>query len=61
MSAFRGFVIKEIRHILRDRRTLLILFGMPIIQVVLFGFVIRNDIENVKIAIVDQSNDPSSI
>ncbi|MFV1981741.1 MAG: ABC transporter permease, partial [Rhodothermia bacterium] len=60
-SAFRGFVLKEFRHIIRDRRTMLILFGMPIAQLILFGFVIRNEIEDVKIAIVDQSSDHVSI
>jgi ABC-2 type transport system permease protein len=61
MSSFRGFVIKEIRHIIRDRRTMLILFGMPIVQLILFGFVIRNEIENVKIGIVDQAGDHVSM
>ncbi|HEX9660357.1 MAG TPA: ABC transporter permease, partial [Rhodothermales bacterium] len=56
-GAFRGFVIKEFHHILRDRRTLLVLFGMPIVMMILFGFAIRNEIEDIKIAIVDQSKD----
>ena len=60
-DAFRGFVLKEVRHILRDRRTMLILFGMPIIQLILFGFVIRNEIEDVKIAVLDQSGDHVSV
>jgi ABC-2 type transport system permease protein len=57
INAFRGFVVKEFYHILRDRRTLLVLFGMPIIQMVLFGFAIRNEIEDIRIVVVDQSND----
>ena len=57
MNAFRGFVVKEFYHIFRDRRTLLILFGMPAIQMMLFGFAIRNEVNGVKIVIVDQAND----
>ncbi len=59
-SSFVAFVVKEFRHILRDPRTLMILFGMPIIQLTLFGFAIRNEIRNVRIAIWDQSRDVRS-
>ncbi len=60
-SRFRAFVIKEFRHILRDRRTLLILFGMPVAQVLLFGFVLTNEIKNAAIAVLDPSKDAESI
>ena len=49
-SAFRGFVVKEVRHILRDWQTLLILIGMPVAQVVLFGYAIRSDVRGVRVA-----------
>ena len=57
MKRFRGFVIKEFYHIFRDKRTLLILFGMPIIQILLFGFAITNELKDGKIAILDHSKD----
>ena len=57
MKRFRGFVIKEFYHIFRDYRTLLILFGMPAIQLMLFGYVITNEIKDAKIAILDPSKD----
>ena len=57
MKRFRGFVIKEFYHIFRDYRTLLILFGMPAVQLLLFGYVITNEIKDAKIAILDQSKD----
>lgn len=57
MKRFLGFVKKEFYHILRDRRSMFILFGMPIIQIMLFGFAITNEINNVNIAILDKSND----
>ena len=57
MNRFWGFVRKEFYHIFRDRQTLLILFGMPIAQMLIFGFVISNEIRDVGIAILDQSYD----
>jgi ABC-2 type transport system permease protein len=50
-------VNKEFKHILRDYRTLLILFGMPIAQILLFGFAITNEIKDAKIAILDFAKD----
>lgn len=57
IKQFLAFVKKEIKHILRDYRTLLILIGMPIAQVVLFGFAIKNEIVEAGIAIIDKSHD----
>jgi ABC-2 type transport system permease protein len=44
---------KDVRHILRDRQTLTILILMPLVQVVLFGYALRNDITDVRVAVVD--------
>jgi len=57
MKRFLAFLVKEFRHILRDKRTMVILFGIPISQVLLFGFVITNEIRNARVAIWDQSKD----
>lgn len=57
MTAFLGFVVKEFKQILRDRRTMLVLFGMPIAQLIIFGFAIRNEVNNVKVAVLDFAND----
>ncbi|MGD0710178.1 MAG: ABC transporter permease [Bacteroidales bacterium] len=57
MKRFIGFVKKEFFHIFRDFRTLIVLFGMPVIQVLLFGFAINTDIKDAKIAILDNSKD----
>lgn len=57
MNRFTGFVIKEFYHIFRDYRTLLILFGMPAVQLLLFGYVITNEIKDARIAIYDASKD----
>ena len=60
MKSFRAFVIKEFKHIFRDVRTLVILFGMPIVLVVLFGFAITTEINNAKIAVLDLAHDSYS-
>ena len=60
MKQFIGFVKKEFYHIFRDRRSLFILFGMPIAQILLFGFAITNEINNVDIAILDHSKDATT-
>lgn len=53
-----AFTQKEFRHIWRDKRSLLILIGMPIIQIMLFGNAITTEIKSAKIAILDHSKDP---
>jgi len=60
MKRFIGFFKKEIIHIRRDPRTLLILFGMPFVQILLFGYAITNEIKNAPIAILDNSKDEVS-
>ena len=61
MSALRGLLRKETFHILRDRRTLFVLMALPVVQVVLFGFAIRTDVNNVRLAIVDPAPDYATI
>lgn len=57
MKQFMAFVKKEFYHIFRDRRTMLILLGMPVIQIILFGFAITTEVKNVRLAVLDPSND----
>ncbi|WP_315341844.1 ABC transporter permease [Hoylesella oralis] len=57
MKTFIAFIIKESRHILRDRRTMLILFGMPVVMMLLFGFAISTDVRNVRTVIVTATMD----
>jgi drug efflux transport system permease protein len=57
MSALKGLLQKEVFHILRDRRTLIVLVALPVVQVVLFGFAIRTDIDGVRLAVVDSAPD----
>jgi ABC-2 type transport system permease protein len=61
ISTLGAFVTKEIRHILRDRQTLTILLLMPLVQVVLFGYALRSDVRDVRLAIVDPSPDYATL
>ena len=52
MRGFGSFVRKEMLHILRDRRTMLIVLLMPVVQMLLFGFAISTEVNNVDFAVV---------
>jgi ABC-2 type transport system permease protein len=60
MKQFWGFIYKEFLHVFRDKKTLLLLFGLPIIQILLFGFALTNEIKNAKVAIIDNARDIGS-
>jgi len=57
MKRFLGFVRKEFLHIFRDYRTLIILFGIPAAQILLFGYVVSTDVKNAGVAFLDLSKD----
>jgi len=61
MTALRGLLAKETLHIVRDRRTLLVLLALPVVQVVLFGYAIRTDVNSVRLAVVDPAPDVQTI
>lgn len=54
------FIRKEFNHVFRDNKTLLMLFGLPITQIILFGFALTNEIKNSKIVICDYAQDAAS-
>jgi len=60
MKQFFAFVRKEFYHIWRDKRTMFILLGMPVVQIVIFGFALTNEVKNANIAILDNSKDAES-
>jgi ABC-2 type transport system permease protein len=60
MKQFIIFVKKEFYHIFRDRRSLLIIIMMPIVQIILFGFALTNEIKNSNIAVLDNAKDEYS-
>jgi ABC-2 type transport system permease protein len=61
MKRFLGFVRKEFLHIFRDFRTLIIIFGIPAAQILLFGYVVSTDVKNAGVAFLDLSKDETTI
>ncbi|MGL5319161.1 MAG: ABC transporter permease [Bacteroidales bacterium] len=57
MKLLRAFILKETRHILRDVRTLAITILMPVALVILFGYVITNEIKHVQMAVYVPQSD----
>lgn len=57
MKQFFAFVRKEFYHIFRDRRTMMILLAMPIVLIILFGFAITTEVNNVRVSVYAPSND----
>lgn len=57
MKSFQSFVVKEFRQIFRDRRTLLILLGMPLMLVLLLGYAIKTELNDARVAVLDPSKD----
>lgn len=60
MKQLKSFIKKEFYHIFRDPRTMLILFGIPVVQLLVFGTVIKSEIRDLHIAIYDQSKDETT-
>jgi ABC-2 type transport system permease protein len=61
VRALLGLLRKEVYHILRDRRTLAVIILLPVVQVVLFGYSIRTDVRDVRLAIVDPAPDHGTL
>ena len=60
MKLFFSFIRKEFWHVLRDTRSLVILLGMPVMMMLLFGFALSNEVKNSNIGILDQSQDENT-
>lgn len=57
MNSLWGFIKKEVLQTLRDPRMAILLFGVPVIQLMVFGFAISNEVKNVKIGFVQNPKD----
>ena len=60
MKVFLSFVRKEFRHVLRDRRSIIIFIGLPIVMMLLFGFALSSEVKNSEVAVLDYSNDATT-
>ncbi len=54
------FIKKEFYHVLRDRKTLFILFGMPVVQILIFGFALSSEVKNAQVMVLDEARDEYS-
>jgi len=52
-----GFIKKELRQSLRDKRMKFMIFGVPIVQLLLFGFALSTDVKNIKLALKSKPSD----
>lgn len=48
-KSFLAFIRKEVLHILRDPRTMLIALLIPVVQMILFGFAISTEVNNIDV------------
>ncbi|VBB48188.1 ABC-2 type transporter [uncultured Paludibacter sp.] len=55
-----AFVRKEFLHVFRDKRTLLVMFGVPIVQILIFGFALTNEVKNARLLVVNPNNEAQS-
>ncbi len=60
MKQLLTFIKKEFHHILRDKRSMLVLLGLPIVQLLIFGFAITTETRNCNVAILDNSKDEAT-
>ncbi|WP_046756023.1 ABC transporter permease [Kordia jejudonensis] len=60
LKVFWAFIKKEVYHIIRDKRTLLILFGMPLAQILIFGYAVTNEFKDAEIDILDHARNETS-
>lgn len=58
MKEFLAFVKIEFFHIFRDKRTMLILLAMPVVQILLFGFAITTEVKDARVMVLGYSGDP---
>lgn len=57
-AMFAAFVLKEVKHVLRDRRSLFILLGLPVAMMILFGFALSNEVKDSRFIVVNRTPDP---
>ena len=57
IDQFMAFTQKEFFHILRDRKTLMVLIVLPLTQLLIFGFALNSSLTEMPTAVLDLSND----
>ena len=54
MRNIKAICIKEFLHIIRDKRTLMMVIMMPLFQMMIYGFGVNTDIKHLRIYVYDQ-------
>jgi ABC-2 type transport system permease protein len=54
MRNIKAIAFKEVIHIMRDRRTLMMVIFMPLLQVMIYGFGINTDVKHLRTYVYDQ-------
>ncbi len=57
LKQLAAFVRKEFYHMLRDKKSLFMLIGVPVVQIIIFGFAITNEVNHAGILVADYSKD----
>ena len=62
MNIFRVFAVsrKETKQIIRDSRSMYLALGIPIMLMILFGYALSLDVDNIPLAVWDQDRSPQS-
>ena len=56
LSRLGAIIKKEAVQLRRDRLTFGMVFGLPIIQILLFGFAINTDVRDIRTVVADQAD-----
>jgi len=59
-SRIMPIIRKEFIHIVRDFRTLIIIFAMPVLMLMMYGYAINMEIQNIDLVALDHSQTPAS-
>jgi ABC-2 type transport system permease protein len=51
---------KEVLHIIRDARSVYMALGLPVVMLMLFGYGISQDVDHIRVAVVDEDQTPTS-
>jgi len=59
-AILKSFIMKEFKQILRDKRMKMMLFGSPVLMLIVFGYAVNTDISEIKMAVLDSDKTSES-